>query len=287
MLNRSLVLLCVFVASPIISVHGQTIADVMKKLNEIDANVTGIGNRVTANEQRTSDLETRLNDLTERVRELSVTQRQLVTATPSGDVLDISSQMKNPSFRQAFDSAMHDVIRTKTGTFTITNKMPTYQRFLVNRVEYGLQPGEPITLKLPPGTVHVELPDEGAKTWMLGPPNYEQNIELVPARPRRTTYYPTTEYVNPIGSSTYSMSSGLITTYYHPSTYVERPVYVEPTYVAQPVYVEPTYVYRPLYVEQTYVARPVYVEPTYVARPIIAAPSVVVSPVACPVVIWR
>lgn len=216
------------------------LADVMKKLDDIDAKVSGINTRVEQNEQQTAQLQAELgglaakvNNLADIINNVAERQRSIILSTTSGDVLDISSQMEKPPFREALDSAVHQVLRGKQGTFTLTNKMPTYQRILVNRVEYMLRPGEVLSLKVSPGTVHTELAGEGAKTWMVGPPGYDEGVDIVPVTPENVAFYRASE--PPAAAAPYVVQPAGAPI--HTTARVVQPV--EPTYVTSPTVPSP------------------------------------------------
>ncbi len=221
------------------------LSDVMTALNAIDGKLTDLGNRISKNENDIKDITDRLNEMEER-------QLQILTANESGGFrLNLPGQMANEDFQREFGDAIDDTIRKKVGTLTITNKMSSYQRVLVNRAEYGLRPSEKVEIKLPAGTVTTELPGiEGVKTWMIGSPDYSQSIDIVPARNSSVSTF----FRGPASNSTVTdvqvhevRYAAPVEVHYAPPVYVERPVPVEQVYVASPVVVNPPIVvHRPV-----------------------------------------
>jgi hypothetical protein len=106
------------------------------------------------------------------------------------DVLRLSAKMaQSEEFRDDVRSAVHQSLETH-GDFSIHNRMGTYQRVVVNQREYGLNPDEILTLKVPVGTVTARLPGQSLTTWTVGAPNYSQRIEIVPDGNPVTVYRP-------------------------------------------------------------------------------------------------
>jgi hypothetical protein len=203
----------------------------MQKLDGIDSKISGLGERVAANENRVMALEGKVNDIATRLYEFEERQRQILVATSSGDILDIRSQMQKPPFRSAFDNAVHEVLSDKPGIFTVTNKMPTYQRISVNRVEYGLSPNQRVTLEVPLGTVTTELPGQEIKNWTVAAPGYSESIDIVPSK-QWTAFFRGAEPAAPTAPA-----APVYTSYYAPewtTSHYQPPVYTAPvtsTYV--------------------------------------------------------
>lgn len=156
-----------------------------------------------------------VEDLREEIREERVKQREILEAISRTDgggryIPKLSAIMDtSPEFADEVAGVVHRSLK-RTGTMTIVNKTNSYQRIMVNRVEYGVEPGKAQTVKnLPVGTVTTRMQGEGTKHWTLTAPDYEQDIEIVPddepapvrvSRPIITTpspvyEYPTTTYV--------------------------------------------------------------------------------------------
>ncbi len=235
---RSLALLLVLNSVSAVFAQEPSLTDVMNALTAIDGKLTDLGDKINKNESDIKDLTDRLNEMEER-------QRQILTANESGGFrLDLRGQMENPDFQNEFGKAIDDSIRQKEGTLTITNKMSTYQRVLVNRVEFGVKPGEKIAIKLPAGTVTTELPGiEGVKTWMIGSPNYSQDIDIVPTRNSTVNTF----FRGPLSSNSMVNEVRVHEVRYAQPVYIARPVAVQQVYAASPVVVNPpVFVQRPL-----------------------------------------
>jgi hypothetical protein len=83
-----------------------------------------------------------------------------------------------------YQKQVQDVVHAVTqegGALRVVNKLPSTQHLKVNGRSVWLRPMEEVTLKVPLGTLTTELVGyEGPKRWDIAPPNYSQEIEIVP-----------------------------------------------------------------------------------------------------------
>lgn len=108
-------------------------------------------------------------------------------------ILALNNTMKIKEAREQVTVAvLEELKQRKTGTLTILNKMTFEVQIGINgQRNYPVPPGEKLVLSdVPVGTVMVELVGWGGRTnWTIAPPNYEQNIEIVPRNsPARIIY---------------------------------------------------------------------------------------------------
>lgn len=79
------------------------------------------------------------------------------------------------------DTVVQDMTR-KTGELRIRNEMNTGQSLVVNGVDTIYVPAHSDRIvTVPSGTATTELAGEGTKSWMIGVPNYSQEIIIAPA----------------------------------------------------------------------------------------------------------
>lgn len=141
-------------------------------------------------------------ELLERIDQLAVQQQDqlarqqaildAITSIDSQgrDVLRLSANMaRSDEFRHDVRRAVHDSLDTH-GDVVIRNQMASYQRVLVNQREHGVAAGEVLTLKVPVGTVTVQLPGQPLTNWTVGAPTYVQKIDIVPESNTRTAFRP-------------------------------------------------------------------------------------------------
>ena len=85
------------------------------------------------------------------------------------------------SRRELVDTVVKDITRT-TGELRIRNDMDSGQSLVINGVESIYLPAHSArTVKVASGTATTELAGEGTKSWMVGAPNYVQDIVIAPA----------------------------------------------------------------------------------------------------------
>lgn len=144
-------------------------------------------------------------------------------------VPDISRAWENEQFRQDMSRAVHDSM-DRQGTVWIHNKTAVGHTILVNNSQYVyVGPGQDRRVEgLTVGTISTELVGyERPRNWSLGPPDYEQHVNIVPNSPTRVVA------ARPVGES------ASLRTVYSP------PVYGAPLFVAPPVVVGPPVVVDP------------------------------------------
>ncbi len=85
------------------------------------------------------------------------------------------------SRRELVDTVVQGITRS-TGELRIRNDMSAGQSLVINGVDtYYVAPHSSRTVTVPSGTATTELAGEGTKSWMIGAPNYFQDIIIAPA----------------------------------------------------------------------------------------------------------
>jgi hypothetical protein len=170
-------------------------------------------------------------------------------------VPDIRRAWENDEFRQDMQRAVHGSMGQQ-GTLWLHNKSTVGHTVIVNNNQHVyVGPGQDYAVRnLAVGTISTQLHGyESPRNWTLGPPNYEQHVDIIPnaptsvvvARPVESTSTVTTVYSPPVYSPT------VTTVYSPPVTTVYSPVYspavvVDPfVYVAPPLFVDPWFTWRP------------------------------------------
>lgn len=227
----------------------------MQELAKVRTNVTAnmerigtLGNKVDAQQTELSEIKRQLGELQNQFQDQVARQGEILAAISSADgeqtILPLTAIMdRSPKFTQDMADAVHRVIQSE-GTFTIENKTSDYRRVFVNRVEYGVQPGATLNLKVPTGTVSTQIDGEGLKTWSVGAPSYAQKVEIVPTANALTTYYaPSSDSSSAITSNDLPTTTS-VTAYSAPLTTSNVTYLPTQTYTPVQTYSAPTYRYR-------------------------------------------
>ena len=83
--------------------------------------------------------------------------------------------------RELVDTVVQGITRS-TGELRIRNDMSTGQSLVINGVDTVYVPAHSgRTVNVPSGTATTQLAGEGTKSWMIGAPNYFQDILIAPA----------------------------------------------------------------------------------------------------------
>lgn len=211
--------------------------DLQQQLATTTTNLTNltkaVADNVIATEQNKQDIQlntdsiARITDVIQT--ELEKQQRILEAISQKdaagNDVLRLSAIMEqSEEFRGDVRKAVHQSLETH-GEFSIHNRMGSYQRVVVNQREYGLNPDDILTLKVPVGTVTARLPGQALTNWTVGAPNYSQRIEIVPDANATTVYRP--------------MSGDSMVPSYSLSPPAWDPFYLTPLPPPPPIYVGP------------------------------------------------
>ncbi|HAY81941.1 MAG TPA: hypothetical protein DCY79_19230 [Planctomycetaceae bacterium] len=172
----------------------------MQELAKVRTNVTAnmerigdLGNKADAQQAELTEIKQQIEELQSQFQDQVARQGEILASISSADgdqaILPLTAIMDRSSkFTQDMNDAVHRVIKTE-GIFTIENKTSVYRRVFVNRVEFGVQPGATLNLKVPTGTVSTQIDGEGLKTWSVGAPSYAQKVEIVPTTESVTAYY--------------------------------------------------------------------------------------------------
>lgn len=168
---------------------------IREQLKTLAGNVTDLTTQVGENATQIGQLRSELQTLKDQINEELLKQQQILAAISETDsegrhVPRLSAAMESQQFRQEMKKVIHDSL-DRSGTFIIRNKTNQYQTISVNRVQYGIGPGESLTLQVPVGTVSTQLPGKELKNWTVAAPSYQQTIEIVPtSAPVVTNYAP-------------------------------------------------------------------------------------------------
>ncbi len=83
--------------------------------------------------------------------------------------------------RELVDTVVEGMARS-AGELQIRNDMGTGQSLVINGVDSVYVPAHSRrTITVPSGTATTELAGEGVKSWMIGAPNYSQEVIIAPA----------------------------------------------------------------------------------------------------------
>ena len=177
--------------------------------------------------KRVDELEPRVGDLVQVAIDQDAKLSAIAKRVSEGDtdtwVPDIRRAWVNPEFRQDMRRAVHGSMR-RQGTLEIRNKTAVGHTILVNNSQQVyLGPGETrVVQNVPVGTVSTELLGyERPRNWTLGPPSYEQRIDITPTSPTRVVV------ARPVPAHP------PLRTVYSP-VIVDRPVVVDPWVVVDP-----------------------------------------------------
>ena len=92
--------------------------------------------------------------------------------------------------RREIGRAVHGVLRQQ-GTLVIRNKMTTGQWISINRRQEFVPALSSRWISVPVGTLTTELVGwESARNWTINPPNYHQEIEIIPRPTAPAFVYP-------------------------------------------------------------------------------------------------
>ena len=143
---------------------------------------------------RVADLEKQVAELKEKNTELiriannnSTMLRDVVTAraTPEGGQRYVPNVQAirddNDARRVLVDTVVQGMTRT-TGELRIHNDMASGQSLVINGVDTIYIPAKSTrVVSVASGTATTELAGEGTKSWMIGAPNYFQDVIIAPA----------------------------------------------------------------------------------------------------------
>jgi hypothetical protein len=105
---------------------------------------------------------------------------QISSTQPDGRTLPriLGNMQANPDFQREMGDAVHNALRT-SGTVVVRNQTAAPQQVTVNGVSYWVQPGLPLQLTVPAGTLVAHLTHfEPPKNWTIAPPSYTQVIGI-------------------------------------------------------------------------------------------------------------
>jgi hypothetical protein len=171
----------------------------------------------------------------DQARKLGTVAKEVLQGTDSTWVPDIRSAWENEEFRNDMRQAVHDSM-DRQGTVWIHNKTTVGHTVLVNNSQYVyVGPGQDRFVQgLSVGTISTELVGyERPRNWTLGPPNYEQHVDIVPNSPTRVVV------ARPVNGSP------TVTTVYSPPVYSPPLIVDPPVFVAPPIVVGPPVIVDP------------------------------------------
>ena len=143
--------------------------------------------RVAALEKHVAELTQSRKELIDIVNNHSTMLHDVVAdrQTPSGSKYFVPNVQAirddRDSRRELIDTVVKGISRS-TGELRIRNEMSTGQSLLINGIDsYFVAAHSERTVSVPSGTATTELAGEGTKSWMIGAPNYFQEIVIAPA----------------------------------------------------------------------------------------------------------
>jgi hypothetical protein len=146
-----------------------------------------LANRVAALEKQVADLQRSNKELVNICENQSRMLRDIATgrATPDGGQRFVPNVQAirddRDSRRELVDTVVQGITRS-TGELRIRNDMSTSQSLVVNGVDTVYVPAHTTRIvSVPSGTATTELAGEGTKSWMIGAPNYSQEVIIAPA----------------------------------------------------------------------------------------------------------
>jgi len=154
---------------------------------DLAARVNALDKQVAALERQIADLKESRKELINIVSNHSTMLRDVVSnrESPNGGKYYVPNvqaiRADTDSRRELVDTVVHDMTRN-SGELRIHNEMGTGQSLLINGVDtYYVSPHSSRTVAVASGTATTELAGEGIKSWMIGAPNYFQDIVIAPA----------------------------------------------------------------------------------------------------------
>jgi hypothetical protein len=146
-----------------------------------------LAGRVRALEKQVAELKERNSALIEIVNNHSTMLHDVVAdrQTPSGSKYYVPNVQAirddNDARRVLVDTVVKDLTRS-TGELRIRNDMSTGQSLVINGVDsIYVAPHSTRTVTVASGTATTQLAGEGTKSWMIGAPNYSQEVIIAPA----------------------------------------------------------------------------------------------------------
>jgi hypothetical protein len=146
-----------------------------------------LARRVAALERQVAELKQSRDELLNIVTNHSTMLHDVVAdrQTPSGGKYFVPNVQAirddRDARRELVDTVVQGMTRS-TGELQIRNDMGTGQSLVINGVDSVYVPAHSQrTVTVPSGTATTELAGEGTKSWMIGAPNYSQEVIIAPA----------------------------------------------------------------------------------------------------------
>jgi hypothetical protein len=146
-----------------------------------------LAHRVAALEKQVAELQQSKKELLDIVANHSTMLRDVVSdrQTPGGAkyfVPNIQAIRDDRDARRELVDTVVQGITRNSGELRVRNDMSTAQSLVINGVDtVYVAPRSERTITVPSGTATTELAGEGIKSWMIGAPNYFQEIIIAPA----------------------------------------------------------------------------------------------------------
>jgi len=239
MAYRMMATLCVVVLSPALAAAQGTkpqeqprsleqlardVQALQAQLKTTNENLTLVTEGLKTTNESVDEIRADIVQLRADVQEQQARQQQILDS-----IVQDTNRQRSDEVRQEVRRAVQESLTTH-GEFTIHNRMTTRQQIVVNQSEYGLDPDEILTLKVPVGTVTARLPGQPLTNWTVGAPAYRQRVDIVPDANATTTYRP--------------LSSGTVVTPWYSLSPVQGESYLTPLPPPPPIYVAPLTIYR-------------------------------------------
>jgi hypothetical protein len=167
-----------------VSTTGGTASSAVASTSQTEAELT---NRIAALEKQVAKLQQAKDELTNIADNHSIMLHDIASdrETPGGGkhfVPNVQAIRDDHDARRALvDTVVHDMVRN-SGELRIRNDMSTGQSLVINGLSTVYVPPHTVqVVTVPSGTATTELAGEAPKSWMIGAPNYSQEVIIAPA----------------------------------------------------------------------------------------------------------
>jgi hypothetical protein len=195
----TLVVLIILIA-PVVAVaqnqqapQNQAAADLRAQLEEINRKLDEVI-RDKVSEQRLTEIVEALQD---QINTVSRKVDAITRADRQGNTIPslLSNMDRNPEFRDEMAIAVQRVMPPQRGRLRVRNTSAIDAHLRVNGATWRIPAGNTVDIGVPTGAVTTELLGmEPAKSWNIGPPNYEFVLDITPSSPAVSYYMPRPVY---------------------------------------------------------------------------------------------
>jgi hypothetical protein len=159
----------------------KAIAELRNEVNELKRQLDEVGGKAVDERFKAAvgALQDQINTVSHKVD--AVTRRdQRDNTIPSV----LSNMDRSPEFRDEMAQAVQRVLPPQRGKLRVRNTSTVDANLRVNGQSWRIPAGSNVQIDVPTGPVTTELLGlEPAKSWTIGPPNYEFVLDITPAAP--------------------------------------------------------------------------------------------------------